>query len=71
MHSLLCVLQGVHEQQSSADHMLPAGYVLDPEYLKHDVMGIPEVAIGFVRQTKRMLPGASMANLTSELMRFR
>ena len=67
----LCVLQGVHDQQSIADHLLPASCVLDPVYLKHDVMGTPDLAVGFVRQTKRMLPGESMANLTSELTRFR
>ena len=51
--------------------MLSAGYVLDPEYLKHDVMGIAEMAIGFVPQTRRMLPDVSMAKLTSELTGFR
>ena len=75
MHILLSVFQPLHGRHSIAGPLLPAGYVLDPEYMSHDVMGIPEVAQGFLRYAKRMLPDEPMTNLAqkldAELKKFR
>ena len=70
MHSLLSLLQG-ETQHCIANHLLPAGYVLDPEYRKHDVMANLEVQQGFMRLAKKLLPDEDLATLTVDLMKFR
>ena len=58
-------------QHSFANHMLPVGYVLDPEYSKHDVMADMEVQQGFVRTAQKLLPDVDLTTLTVDLMKFR
>ena len=50
---------------------LPAGYVCDPEYRKHDVWDIPEVATGFRRLARKLVPADDFDKLDLKLERYR
>ena len=61
-----CV-QSMHKPHSIDNKLLPAGYVCDPEYQKHDVFDIPEVGAGFWRQARKMVPADDYGKLNLEL----
>ena len=67
-----CVLRWRNpSKHCHANHLPPAGYVLDPEYHKHDVLGNMEVQQGFMRTAKKLFPDVDLAILTADLTKFR
>ena len=61
----------MHKPHNIDDKWLPAGYVCDPEYRKHDVFDIPEVAAGFRRLARKMVPADDYDKLNLELETYR
>ena len=67
---LVCVWS-MHKLHNIEDKWLPAGYVCDPEYRNHDVFDIPEVAAGFRRLARKMVPADDYDKLNLELETYR
>ena len=66
----VCVCS-MHKPRNIDVKWLPAGYVCDPEYRKHDVFDIPEVAAGFRRLARKIVPADDYDKLNLELETYR